>query len=43
MPSSESSFDIVSDYDRQEMVNAVDQTQREMNTRYDLKKQQEHP
>lgn len=33
----ESSFDIVSDYDRQELVNAVDQTQREMHQRYDLK------
>lgn len=33
----ESSFDVVSDYDRQEMVNAVDQTLREMRTRYDLK------
>jgi cyclic-di-GMP-binding protein len=33
----ESSFDIVSDFDRQELVNAVDQTQREMRQRYDLK------
>ncbi len=31
------SFDIVSDFDRQELVNAVDQTQREMLQRYDLK------
>jgi cyclic-di-GMP-binding protein len=31
------SFDIVSDFDRQEMVNAVDQTHREMIQRYDLK------
>jgi cyclic-di-GMP-binding protein len=31
------SFDIVSDFDRQELVNAVDQTQREMKQRYDLK------
>lgn len=31
------SFDIVSDYDRQELVNAVDQAKREINTRYDLK------
>ena len=31
------SFDIVSDFDRQELVNAVDQTQREMRQRYDLK------
>jgi cyclic-di-GMP-binding protein len=33
----ESSFDIVSDVDRQELVNAVDQTHREMQQRYDLK------
>ncbi|RLT33113.1 MAG: YajQ family cyclic di-GMP-binding protein [Chloroflexi bacterium] len=33
----ESSFDIVSEYDAQEMVNAVDQTKREVQTRYDLK------
>lgn len=33
----DSSFDIVSDFDRQEMVNAVDQTHREMAQRYDLK------
>lgn len=33
----ENSFDIVSQFDRQEMVNAVDQTQREMRQRYDLK------
>jgi cyclic-di-GMP-binding protein len=32
-----SSFDIVSKFDRQELKNAVDQTQREMLTRYDLK------
>lgn len=31
------SFDIVSDFDRQELVNAVDQTVREINSRYDLK------
>jgi cyclic-di-GMP-binding protein len=31
------SFDIVSDFDRQELVNAVDQTRREMQQRYDLK------
>jgi uncharacterized protein YajQ (UPF0234 family) len=31
------SFDIVSDFDRQELVNAVDQTHREMRQRYDLK------
>ncbi|MGI8689494.1 MAG: YajQ family cyclic di-GMP-binding protein [Thermomicrobiales bacterium] len=34
---SASSFDIVSKFDRQELKNAVDQTQREMLTRYDLK------
>ena len=31
------SFDIVSDFDRQELVNAVDQTVREISSRYDLK------
>ncbi len=31
------SFDIVSDFDRQELVNAVDQTVREIGSRYDLK------
>jgi cyclic-di-GMP-binding protein len=31
------SFDVVSDFDRQEVVNALDQTQREVRTRYDLK------
>lgn len=31
------SFDVVSDFDRQEVVNAVDQTVREVGTRYDLK------
>ncbi|HZB95504.1 MAG TPA: YajQ family cyclic di-GMP-binding protein [Herpetosiphonaceae bacterium] len=31
------SFDIVSDFDRQELVNAIDQTRREMQQRYDLK------
>ncbi|BAY64811.1 MULTISPECIES: YajQ family cyclic di-GMP-binding protein [Calothrix] len=31
------SFDIVSDFDRQEMVNAVDQVVREIKGRYDLK------
>ncbi|MBE7380426.1 MAG: YajQ family cyclic di-GMP-binding protein [Leptolyngbya sp. SIO1E4] len=31
------SFDIVSDFDRQELVNAIDQARRELNTRYDLK------
>ncbi len=33
----ESTFDIVSEFDRQELVNAVDQTQRDVRTRYDLK------
>lgn len=33
----ESTFDLVSDFERQELVNAVDQTQREMRSRYDLK------
>lgn len=31
------SFDIVSEFDRQELVNAVDQTVREIKSRYDLK------
>jgi cyclic-di-GMP-binding protein len=31
------SFDIVSDFDRQELVNALDQTTREVSSRYDLK------
>jgi cyclic-di-GMP-binding protein len=31
------SFDIVSDFDHQELVNAVDQTTREIISRYDLK------
>jgi cyclic-di-GMP-binding protein len=31
------SFDVVSDFDFQEMVNAVDQTRRDVTTRYDLK------
>jgi uncharacterized protein YajQ (UPF0234 family) len=33
----ESSFDIVSDFDHQELVNAVDQAQRDIQTRFDLK------
>ncbi len=33
----ESTFDVVSEFNRQELVNAVDQTQREVHTRYDLK------
>lgn len=31
------SFDIVSDFDQQELVNAIDQTIREIKSRYDLK------
>ncbi len=31
------SFDIVSEFDKQELVNAVDQVKRELNTRFDLK------
>lgn len=31
------SFDVVSQFDHQELVNAVDQTRREMSTRYDFK------
>jgi uncharacterized protein YajQ (UPF0234 family) len=34
---STSSFDVVSDFDHQELVNAIDQTIREINSRYDLK------
>lgn len=34
---STASFDIVSKFDRQELKNAVDQAQREIRTRYDLK------
>ncbi len=33
----EFSFDVVSQFDRQELVNAVDQTKRELATRYDFK------
>jgi uncharacterized protein YajQ (UPF0234 family) len=36
MPS-DVSFDVVSDFDRQELVNAIDQARREMGTRYDFK------
>jgi len=32
-----SSFDVVSDFDQQEMVNALDQVRREVATRYDFK------
>ena len=31
------SFDVVSDFDRQELVNAMDQARREIKSRYDLK------
>ncbi|MEO0407027.1 MAG: YajQ family cyclic di-GMP-binding protein [Cyanobacteria bacterium P01_A01_bin.135] len=34
---SSSSFDVVSDFDRQELVNALDQARREVKSRYDLK------
>lgn len=34
---STNSFDVVSDFDQQEVTNAVDQTMREVRTRYDLK------
>ncbi len=37
MAASEHSFDVVSDFDRQELVNAVDQARREIATRYDFK------
>lgn len=33
----ENSFDVVSQYDEQELANALDQTRREITTRYDLK------
>ncbi len=33
----DSSFDIVSQFDEQELVNAIDQTRREVQTRFDLK------
>ena len=34
---SDSSFDIVSQFEEQELVNAIDQTRREVQTRFDLK------
>jgi uncharacterized protein YajQ (UPF0234 family) len=37
MAAGESSFDVVSQFNRQELVNAVDQAVREVHTRYDLK------
>lgn len=33
----DSSFDVVSQFDEQELLNAIDQTRREVQTRYDLK------
>ena len=33
----DASFDVVSDFDQQELVNALDQARREMATRYDFK------
>ncbi len=33
----ENTFDIVSEFERQELVNAVDQTRRDVTSRYDLK------
>ncbi|HEY9687474.1 MAG TPA: YajQ family cyclic di-GMP-binding protein [Coleofasciculaceae cyanobacterium] len=35
--SKDASFDIVSDFDQQELVNALDQTRREIGSRFDLK------
>jgi cyclic-di-GMP-binding protein len=35
--SKEASFDVVSDFDHQELLNAVDQVRREIATRFDLK------
>ncbi len=37
MAAAEHSFDVVSEFDRQELVNAVQQAQREIATRYDFK------
>src|SRR5258708_39226515 len=34
---SDNSFDVVSEYDRQELVNALDQARREVGARYDFK------
>src|SRR5215472_9317176 len=34
---SDCSFDVVSQFDEQELVNALDQTRRDVQTRYDLK------
>jgi uncharacterized protein YajQ (UPF0234 family) len=35
--SKDASFDVVSEFDQQEMVNAVDQTKRDLQSRFDLK------
>jgi uncharacterized protein YajQ (UPF0234 family) len=37
MASNDFSFDVVSQFNRQELVNAIDQAMREVRTRYDLK------
>ena len=37
MAAAENTFDIVSQFDEQELVNALDQTRREVETRFDLK------
>jgi uncharacterized protein YajQ (UPF0234 family) len=37
MASGDFSFDVVSQFDRQELVNAIDQATREIHTRFDLK------
>jgi uncharacterized protein YajQ (UPF0234 family) len=37
MAAGEFSFDVVSQFDRQELVNAIDQATREIHTRFDLK------
>jgi cyclic-di-GMP-binding protein len=37
MAAAESSFDVVSQFERQEVVNAIDQAMREVRTRFDLK------
>lgn len=37
MMSKDNSFDVVSEFDHQELVNAVDQTRRDIGTRFDLK------
>ncbi|MBF6591750.1 MAG: DUF520 family protein, partial [Ktedonobacterales bacterium] len=37
MATAENSFDIVSQFDEQELANALDQTRREVETRFDLK------